>query len=148
MQISSESNSENLSASLNESSNFSCEQFAAVWKQFAKSQSKLRPRLCAILNEQIPSASSDNLNINFVVGSMVVKEYLYKNIHGSLEGYLREQLHNSGINLAFSIEGERVDFNKEKNNVLPYTSLEKYRYMLEKNSNLSELQVVFDLQTD
>ena len=79
----------------------------------------------------------------FVVSSQTVKDYIDKNIFHSLEGFLMNKLRNSQIKLQFALEGE-----VETQQGLPYTSKEKYMYMLEKNPDLQLLQKAFDLETD
>ena len=68
------------------SEDFTQEQFAAVWKNFVKSESTRRPRLSALLNSQIPQKPENGLQFRFIVDSQTVKEYLYKNLHSALEG--------------------------------------------------------------
>ena len=136
---------------LQENTDFTQEQFDVVWKKFAKAESSSRPRLSALLNNQIPQKPENGTPFRFIVDSQTVKDYLYKNLHNALEGYLRANLHNSDIELRFELEGEQYDDtkseSKQKGN-LPYTSKEKYMYMLDKNPALKLLRDHFDLETD
>lgn len=127
-----------------ESEEFSQEEFNKVWKDFAQAEANRRPRLSSLLLSQIPQKPDDGLLFRFTVGSLTVKEYLYKNMHNALEGYLRANLHNSGINLRFEVDGEV----EADTSGMPYTSKEKYVFMLEKNPNLQILRDIFDLETD
>ncbi|MBR4621665.1 MAG: hypothetical protein IKO46_11875 [Salinivirgaceae bacterium] len=134
-----------------ESNDFTPGDFAKVWNDFAKAESARRPRLSALLCSQIPPMPDNGLIFRFKVDSMTVKDYLKKNIHNALEGYLRANLHNSGIVLRFELEGEQTDDSANegtKKENLPYTSKEKYVYMLEKNPALKLLRDTFDLETD
>jgi DNA polymerase-3 subunit gamma/tau len=128
------------------SEDFTQEQFATVWKNFVKSESTRRPRLSALLNSQIPQKPENGLQFRFIVDSQTVKEYLYKNLHSALEGYLRENLHNSNIVLRFEMDGDTET--EVRNDGLPYTAKEKYVYLLEKNPELKLLRDTFDLETD
>lgn len=134
-----------------ESNNFTHDEFAKVWKDFAKAENAHRPRLSTLLGSQIPQMPENGLTFKFIVDSLTVKDYLYKNIHNALEGYLRKNLHNSGILLHFEMEGEQnsdeANESSRKGN-LPYTSKEKYVYMLDKNPALRLLRDTFDLETD
>lgn len=127
-----------------ENSDFTQAQFENAWKNFAKAENSRRPRLSALLSAQIPQKPENGMIFRFVVGSRTIKDYLYKNIHNTLEGYLRENLHNSNIDLRFEIDGEV----EPDNTGMPYTSKEKYVFMLEKNPNLKLLRDIFDLETD
>ncbi len=127
-----------------ESEEFTHEQFTEVWQDFAQSEKLQRPRLSAILLEQIPSMPEKGFDFTFSVTSQVVRDFLYKNIHDKLEQYLQEHLHNSNVRLSFNMEGEV----QKPQETAPYTTLEKYRYMLEKNPALADLQKLFDLQSD
>ncbi len=134
-----------------ESNDFTHDDFAKAWKEFAKAEGARRPRLSALLCSQIPPMPDNGLIFRFKVDSMTVKDYLKKNIHNALEGYLRANLHNSGIVLRFELEGEQTDDSANegtKKENLPYTSKEKYVYMLEKNPALKLLRDTFDLETD
>ena len=134
-----------------ENSDFTQEQFDIVWKKFATAEKASRPRLSALLNSQIPQKPESGVLFRFIVDSKTVKDYLYKNLHNALEGYLRTNLHNSEIVLRFELEGEQNDDAQsethQKDN-LPYTSKEKYIYMLDKNPALKLLRDHFDLETD
>lgn len=134
-----------------ENNDFTHDDFAKVWKDFAKAEGARRPRLSALLGSQIPKMPDSGLTFRFQVDSMTVKDYLKKNIHNALEGYLRANLHNTGIVLRFELEGEQTDDTANegtKKENLPYTSKEKYVYMLEKNPALKLLRDTFDLETD
>lgn len=134
-----------------ESNDFTHDDFAKVWKEFAKAEGARRPRLSALLSSQVPKMPDSGLTFRFDVDSMTVKDYLKKNIRNTLEGYLRANLHNSGIVLRFELEGEQTDDSANegtKKENLPYTSKEKYVYMLEKNPALKLLRDTFDLETD
>lgn|GEM_PF-3939522 len=134
-----------------ESNNFTHDEFAKVWMDFAKAEKMHRPRLSALLGSQIPQMPENGLVFIFKVDSLTVKDYLYKNTHNRLEGYLRANLHNSEIILRFEAEGEQ---NNDESNEgarkgnLPYTSKEKYVYMLDKNPALKLLRDAFGLETD
>ena len=128
------------------SDDFTQEQFDAVWKKFAKAENSRRPRLSALLSSQIPQKNESGLEFRFKVESLTVKDYLIKNLHKELQGYLCENLHNSNIVLKFEMDGETE--NESKNDGLPYTSKEKYVYLLEKNPALKLLRDAFDLETD
>ena len=127
-----------------ENEEFTQAQFDQAWKDYAKTEAKQRPRLSSLLLSQIPQKTDDGLLFRLSVGSQTVKEYLYKNVRNALEGYLRANLHNANINLRFDVDGE-VEAEKSG---MPYTSKEKYVYMLEKNPNLQILRDIFDLETD
>lgn len=128
-----------------ENEEFTQAQFDQAWKDYAMTEAKQRPRLSSLLLSQIPQKTDDGLLFRLLVGSQTVKEYLYnKNVHNALEGYLRANLHNTHINLRFEVDGE-VEAEKSG---MPYTSKEKYVYMLEKNPNLQILRDIFDLETD
>ena len=134
------------SSQLSSNDDFTQEQFTAVWKNFAKAESSRRPRLSALLNSQIPQKPESGLQFRFKVDSLTVKEYLYKNLHNVLEGYLRENLHNTNVVLKFEMDGDTEA--EVRNDGLPYTSKEKYVYLLEKNPALKLLRDAFDLETD
>ena len=127
-----------------ENEEFTQAQFDKVWNDFAKAEANQRPRLSSLLLSQIPQKPDSGLLFRFVVGSVTVKEYLYKNMHNVLEGYLRANLHNTHISLRFDVDGEV----EQENTGVPYTSKEKYVFMLEKNPNLQILRDIFDLETD
>ena len=127
-----------------ENEEFTQEQFDKVWKDFAKAEANQRPRLSNLLLSQVPQKPENGLLFRFIVGSVTVKEYLYKNMHNVLEGYLRANLHNTHIELRFDVDGEV----EQENTGMPYTSKEKYVFMLEKNPNLQILRDIFDLETD
>ncbi len=134
-----------------ESNDFTHDDFAKAWKEFAKAEGARRPRLSALLSSQVPKMPDSGLTFRFDVDSMTVKDYLKKNIRSTLEGYLRANLHNSGIVLQIELEGEQTDDSANegtKKENLPYTSKEKYVYMLEKNPALKLLRDTFDLETD
>lgn len=130
----------------NESNDFSQEEFDTAWKNFAKAESAHRPRLSSLLASQIPKMPADGLVFRFMVDSQTVKEYLYKNLHKTLEKYLRDNLHNSNIALNFEMAGDAESEAREKG--LPYTSKEKYMFLLDKNPDLKLLRDTFDLETD
>lgn len=126
-----------------ENEEFTQEQFASVWNDFAKAEKKQRPRLSDSLLSQVPSIPDRGLTFRFKVGSQTVKEFMYRSVHDSLEAYLRKNLHNSDINLRFETNDEVYE-----ETGLPYTSKEKYKYFVEKNPALLLLRDAFDLETD
>ncbi len=132
--------------SANECNDFSQKELEAAWKNFARAESSHRPRLSNLLTSQIPQKPAEGFVFRFMVDSITVKDYLYKNIHKTLEGYLRENLHNSKIVLSFEMAGDAESDAREKG--LPYTSKEKYMYLLNKNADLKLLRDTFDLETD
>ncbi len=97
------------------------------------------------MKQQVPQRTNGGFEYIFSVESQVIKDFLYKNVHDSLEGYLREQLHNSFITLRFELKNEQQTASQSD---LPFTSVEKFNYMLAKNKSLKLLQEVFDLHTD
>ena len=127
-----------------ENEEFTQAKFDQAWKEYAKTEAKQRPRLSSLLLSQIPQKPDEGLLFRLIVGSQTVKEYLYKNVHNSLEGYLRANLHNTHIDLRFEVDGEM----EAETSGMPYTSKEKYLFMLEKNPNLQILRDIFDLETD
>ena len=134
-----------------ERNSFTHDEFVKVWKDFAKAESAHRPRLSALLNSQIPTMPDNELVFIFKVDSLTVKDYLYKNTHNRLEGYLRANLHNSDIILRIEAEGEQNDDDTNESRQkggLPYTAKEKYVFMLDKNPALKLLRDAFGLETD
>lgn len=129
--------------SVKENDEFTQEQFESAWNDFAKAEKNLRPRLSDSLLSQVPSIPARGLTFRFKVGSQTVKDFMYRSVHDSLEGYLRKKLHNSDINLRFETVDEEFD-----ETGLPYTSKEKYKYFVEKNPALVLLRDAFDLETD
>lgn len=140
-------NAKSLSAqSTDENNDFSQEELDSAWMGFAKAESARRPRLSSLLASQIPQKPIEGSVLRFMVDSQTVKEYLYKNLHKTLEEYLRENLHNSSISLRFEMAGDAEADAREKG--LPYTSKEKYMFLLDKNPELKLLRDAFDLETD
>lgn len=92
---------------------------------------------------QIPEMPKLGLTFCFKVGSQTAKDFMYKAVHDSLESHLRKRLHNS--NIKFRIETTDEVFVATG---LPFTSKDKYIYMLEKNPTLALLRDAFDLETD
>ena len=131
---------------------FTQDQFDAVWMKYVKNEVSRLPRLSGLLSSHIPQKPDSGLNFIFIVSSETIKEFIYnKGIHNSLEGYLRTNLRNSNINLRFETEGEgngEGNGEEKSSSGMPYTSKEKYIYMLEKNPDLKLLQNAFELETD
>ena len=127
-----------------EKQSYSHGDFKKVWSGYATEIKDKRPRLSAIMKEQIPELSGDNLIVRFIANSHVQRDWLYKNVHDELEGYLRKKLHNSEIKLEFEVEGEVV----ASSDGTPYTSQEKFNYLLEKSEALRYMREVFGLKTD
>ena len=127
-----------------ENQSYSQADFKKVWNGYATEIKDKRPRLSAIMKEQIPELSGDNLIVRFIANSHVQRDWLYKNVHDELEGYLRKKLHNSEIKLEFEVEGEVA----ASSDGTPYTSQEKFNYLLEKSEALRYMREVFGLKTD
>lgn len=138
-----EGNAEASDITAKEEEEFTPEQFAKVWRDYANAEKAQRPRLCSTMLAQVPQMPDRGLTFRFKVGSQTVKDYMYKTVHDSLEAYLRKNLHNSNIGLRFETDGEVYE-----ESGLPYTSKEKYKYMVEKNPALLLLRDAFDLETD
>lgn len=120
---------------------FTPKQFETVWMNYAKKEVARLPRLSNLLSSQIPQ-KDDSGKYLFIVSSQTISDYIYKNIHHSLESYLQTNLRNSTVRLRFVVEGEA-----NNDSSLPYTAKEKCEYMLEKNPDLQLLMNVFKLET-
>jgi len=124
---------------------FTQSEFNKVWRQFAENERKKRPRLGSLMLEQVPELLLDDFIVKFYANSEVQKGWLDKNVHNELEGYLRANLHNAKISLRFMVQGAEQEGNDSDT---PYTSQEKFNYMLEKSEALQMLRDVFGLKTD
>lgn len=112
--------------------------------EFAKAEKARRPRVSMLLSSKIPQKPDNSVNFRFDVSSQTAKDYLELNLREPLQRYLRDNLHNNRITLRFEMDGAA----DPESNGLPYTSKEKYMFMLEKNPALKQLRDAFDLETD
>lgn len=125
------------------SEEYTQETFIKKWKEFAANEKKSRPRLSALLLSNLPVKIDEHI-YRLQVESATVRDFLIKNVHSQLEDYMRNTLRNSLVEIRFEIDGEV----RNNDSGLPYTSVEKYKYLLEKNPDLALLQKAFDLQAD
>lgn len=134
--------SESLSEAQN--SDFTQKDFDKVWMEFAKAEKARRPRVSMLLSSKIPQKPENGVYFRFDVSSQTAKDYLELNLREPLQRYLRDNLHNNRITLRFEMDGAA----EPESNGMPYTSKEKYMFMLEKNPALKLLRDAFDLETD
>lgn len=134
--------SESLSDAQN--NDFTQQDFDKVWMAFAKAEKSRRPRVSMLLSSKIPQKPENGVNFRFDVSSQTAKDYLELNLREPLQRYLRDNLHNNLVTIRFEMDGAA----EPESNGMPYTSKEKYMFMLEKNPALKLLRDAFDLETD
>ena len=127
-----------------QNNDFTQQDFDKVWMAFAKAEKARRPRVSMLLSSKIPQKPENGVYFRFDVSSQTAQAYLKTNLQEPLERYLRDNLHNQRITLRFEMDGAT----EPESNGMPYTSKEKYMFMLEKNPALKTLRDAFDLETD
>lgn len=120
---------------------FTAEELEKTWEVFARSVAADSPNLHATLTQSTPRIAdgSDSI-ILFAIHSQLQQQEI-SNARPELIAFLKENLKNSQI----SIQTEMVEAVKE---AIPYTSVEKYQKMNEKNPNLSNLKNKLSLELD
>ena len=120
---------------------FTAEELEKTWEVFARSVAADSPNLHATLTQSTPRiADESNSIILFAIHSQLQQQEI-SNARPELIAFLKENLKNSQI----SIQTEMVEAVKE---AIPYTSVEKYQKMNEKNPNLSNLKNKLSLELD
>ncbi|NLN96573.1 MAG: DNA polymerase III subunit gamma/tau [Bacteroidales bacterium] len=126
---------------MNEDHPFTAEELEKTWEVFARSVAAGSPNLHATLTQSTPRiADESNSIILFAIHSQLQQQEI-SNARPELIAFLKENLKNSQI----SIQTEMVEAVKE---AIPYTSVEKYQKMNEKNPNLNNLKNKLSLELD
>lgn len=122
-------------------SGFTNLQLEKVWEAFAKSVAAHSPNLHATLTQSKPKLVDEARSVVlFTIHSQLQQKEI--TIHkAELLGFLRDQLANPKI----SIQTEMADTFQDDT---PYTPMEKYRKMAEKNPNLVKLKEKLNLEID
>ncbi len=116
-------------------------QLEKTWEAFARSVAAKSPNLHATLTQSKPKLIDEtNSVILFTIHSQLQQKEI-TDAKTELLTYLREQLGNSKI----SIQTEMSDPSTDDT---PYTPLEKYRKMADKNPNLTKLKDKLNLEID
>jgi DNA polymerase III subunit gamma/tau len=116
-------------------------QLEKAWEAFAKSVAVKSPNLHATLTQSKPRLVDEERNIIlFTVHSQLQQKEILDH-KAELLGYLREQLGNQKI----SIQTEMAESFQDDT---PYTPMEKYRKMAEKNPALVNLKEKLNLEID
>lgn len=120
---------------------FTAEELEKTWEVFARSVAADSPNLHATLTQSTPRiADESNSIILFAIHSQLQQQEI-SNTRPELIAFLKDNLKNSQI----SIQTEMVEAVKE---AIPYTPIEKYQKMNEKNPNLSNLKNKLSLELD
>lgn len=121
---------------------FTQEEFAAAWTEFAKKSKEAgKMSFQSVLMKNIPVINDDKI-INLNVDNEVMEDEINQN-KIELMTFLREKLDNGSIQLNISV----VKDNSENTNKL-YTSTDKFKRMAEKNPAINDLRKQFDLEID
>lgn len=124
-----------------EGSSFTNPQLEKAWEAFAKSVAAKSPNLHATLTQSRPKLVDEEKSvILFTVHSQLQQKEITDH-KTELLGYLREQLGNSRI----SIQTEMAESFQDDT---PYTPMEKFKKMAEKNPNLVKLKEQLNLEID
>ena len=116
-------------------------QLEKVWEAYAKSVAGKSPNLHATLTQSKPRLLDEENNIIlFPVHSQLQQKEITDN-KASLLAFLRNELGNTGI----TIQTEMKEVVQDET---PYTPLEKYRKMIEKNPELAVLKEKLNLEID
>ena len=124
----------------NEKEDFNQENFIKAWATYsgiAKAENKMN--LVALMDNYIPTLK-DNFLIEIQVENKLQENEL-TNQKTDLLNYLRPQLRNYAIQIE-SIIVEQMENKK------PYTSTDKYHFMVKKNPKLEEFRKAFNLDLD
>jgi DNA polymerase III subunit gamma/tau len=122
-------------------SSFTNLQLEKVWEAFAKSVAAQSPNLHATLTQSKPKLVDEARSVVlFTIHSQLQQKEITDH-KAELLGFLRNQLDNPKI----SIQTEMADTFQDDT---PYTPMEKYRKMAEKNPNLVKLKEKLNLEID
>lgn len=120
---------------------FTLFQLEKAWEAFAKSVAAKSPNLHATLTQSKPTIKDEiNSVVHFTIRSQLQQKEI-TDAKAELIGFLREQLSNSNISIQTGmIENQQDD--------TPYTPMEKYRKLAEKNPVLPKLKEKLNLELD
>lgn len=122
-------------------SSFTNLQLEKVWEAFAKSVAAQSPNLHATLTQSKPKLVDEARSVVlFTIHSQLQQKEITDH-KADLLSFLRDQLDNPKI----SIQTEMADTFQDDT---PYTPMEKYRKMAEKNPNLVNLKEKLNLEID
>jgi DNA polymerase III subunit gamma/tau len=120
---------------------FTAFQLERAWEAFAKSVASRSPNLHATLTQSKPRiVDADNSVVLFSIHSQLQQKEITDNKPDLLR-YLRNELKNDNI----TIQTEMAEVQQDDT---PYTPMEKYRKMAEKNPDLSSLKEQLNLEID
>lgn len=117
---------------------FTKEQLSVAWNIYAEKVKSSSPRHFAIITNSEPNIESDS-KISIELSSPSQEEAFNKELKNDLISFLKQQLNNASIEIVVN----RSILPKNSNK--PYSSKDKYEYLLLKNPNLSKLKDNFDL---
>lgn len=120
---------------------FSTEQLMVVWKQFTQDLQEHSPSLAVTFNAKTP-VIKEKFQIEFCVDNKLQFDKM-QTLRNELTNTLRAQLHNSKIRLSIRIDAEDTG-----NTVRPYTPVEKYNKLTDKNPELKRLHDLLELEID
>ena len=119
---------------------FNQDNLNVVWNKYAESQ-KEGSRLNQLLSSTTP-VLTDNYCIEIPVINKV-QETEFRNLHDNLLYFLKQELKNSSITFKIIL-----DTSVEKDSGKPYTDLEKFHYLAQKNPELQKMKDRLNLDFD
>lgn len=114
------------------------ERLHEVWLRMASMEKA--PRLSSTLAQNKPVLSDNGHDVIFEVSNSLQKEWMENNCLIRLQNFLRNELHNTGINLMIEVKARSRTESK------PYMPEEVARFMLKNNPELNELRKDLELE--
>lgn len=116
---------------------FSNDDLIIAWKKYAAEFEIRQPRIFGILTASTPEKAGDTVRFTLFAETQI--QVFRQEIRLGLLRFLQEQLQNGAINIEV-VEGKQEEMIRK-----PYSSKERYDFLIEQNPLLDKLREEFDL---